>query len=132
VVQVFQKFGRNLSIIDNVGRKNVSLFSWPKTFRTTGKFKNIKTVYSDLICKLDNTDGYFRTLNKLQDMCEFKGYEVTKGLKLHHLNPMVSVKCTNFLSVSKIIFAKRRKTVVSICKKHHAEMHNCKLLKQIK
>ena len=131
--QVFQKFGRNLSIKNNVGREIASLSAWPKTLKTTGKFKikNADVVYSDLIRIIDNTDGYYRTSNELQDMCEFEGCNAIKGLELHHINPMVSAKRKDLSPAAKILLARKRKTV-TLCKKHHAEMHERKLLKQEK
>lgn len=131
--QAFQKFGRNLSIKNNVGREIASLSAWPKTLKTTGKFKinNADVVYSDLIRVIDNTDGYFRTSNELQRMCEFDGCDNTEGLELHHINPMVSVKRKDLSPAVKIFLARKRKTV-TLCKKHHALMHERKLLKQKK
>jgi group II intron reverse transcriptase/maturase len=128
--QVFQKFGRNLSIKNKVGREIASLSAWPKTLKTTGKFKLSKAdvVYSDLIRVIDNTDGYFRTSNELQSMCEFDGCHNTKGLELHHINPMVSAKRKDLSPAAKILLAKKRKTV-TLCKKHHALVHERKLLK---
>jgi group II intron reverse transcriptase/maturase len=131
--QAFQKFGRNLSIKNNVGREIASLSAWPKTLKTTGKFKINKAdmVYSDIIRILDNTDGYFRTSNELQNVCEFDGCQNTKGLELHHINPMVSAKRKDLSPAAKILLAKKRKTV-TLCKKHHALMHERKLLKSKK
>ena len=131
--QAFQMFGRNLSIKNNVGREIASLSAWPKTLKTTGKFKikNADVVYSDLIRLIDNTDGYFRTSNELQNMCEFDGCYNTEGLELHHINPMVSVKRKDLSPAAKIFLARKRKTV-TLCKKHHALMHERKLLKQEK
>lgn len=131
--QAFQKFGRNLSIKNNVGREIASLSTWPKTLKTTGKFKikNAEVVYSDLIRVIDNTDGYFRTSNELQSMCEFDGCYSTKGLELHHINPMISAKRKDLSPAAKILLARKRKTV-TLCKKHHALMHERKLFKQEK
>nr|YP_009495511.1 reverse transcriptase [Psammoneis japonica]AWQ64241.1 reverse transcriptase [Psammoneis japonica] len=129
--QAFQKFGRNLSIKNNVGREIASLSAWPKTLKTTGKFKinNAGVVYSDLIRVIDNTDGYFRTSNELQSMCEFDGCHNTKSLELHHINPMVSVMRKDLSPAAKILLARKRRTI-TLCKKHHALMHERKLLKQ--
>lgn len=131
--QAFQKFGRNLSIKNNVGREIASLSAWPKTLKTTGKFKikNADAVYSDLIRVMDNTDGYFRTSNELQRMCEFDGCNKTENLELHHINRMASVRRKDLSSAVKIFLARKRKTV-TLCKKHHALMHERKLLKQKK
>jgi RNA-directed DNA polymerase len=87
--QAFQKFGRNLSTKNSVGREIASLSAWPKTLKTTGKFKinNGDVVYSDLIREIDNTDGYFRTSNELQRMCEFDGCDNTEGLELPPYQP---------------------------------------------
>jgi|JI8StandDraft_2_1071088.scaffolds.fasta_scaffold03265_6 group II intron reverse transcriptase/maturase len=131
--QVFQKFGRNLSIKNKVGREIACLSAWPKTLKTTGKFKikNADVVYSDLIRMIDNTDGYFRTSNELQSVCEFDGCHNIEGLELHHFNPMVSAKRKDLSPAAKILLARKRKTV-TLCKKHHASMHERKLLKQEK
>lgn len=131
--QTFQKFGRNLSIKNNVGREIASLSAWPKTLKTTGKFKvnNDTIVYSDLIRVIDNTNGYFRTSNELQSMCEFEGCHNIKGLELYHINPMISAKRRDLSPAAKILLARKRKTV-TLCKKHHALMHERKLLKQEK
>lgn len=131
--QTFQKFGRNLSIKNNVGREIASLSAWPKTLKTTGKFKirNTGVAYSDFIRLIDNTDGSFRTSNELQNMCEFDGCHNIKGLELHHINPMVSAKRKDLSPAAKILLARKRKTV-TLCKKHHALMHERKLLKQKK
>ena len=54
--QVFQKFGRNLSIKNSIGQEIASLSAWPDTLKTTGKFKikNINMVYSQLVKEIDN------------------------------------------------------------------------------
>lgn len=128
--QVFQKFGRNLSIKNNVGREIASLSAWPKTLKTTGTFKikNPNVVYSDIIRLIDNMDGYFITSNELQKVCEYEDCVVTENLELHHLNPMVSAKRKDLSPAAKILLARKRKTV-TLCRKHHMMLHERKLLK---
>lgn len=131
--QVFQKFGRSLSIKNNVGREIASLHAWPKTLKTTGifKIKNHNVVYLDIIRIIDNTNGYFITSNELQKVCEYEDCVVTANLEFHHINPMVSAKCKDLSSAAKILLARKKKTV-TLCRKHHMMLHEKKLLKSKK
>ena len=128
--QVFQKFGHNLSVKNNVGREIASLIAWPKTLKTTGTFKikNHNVVYSDIVRLVDNSNECFRTSNELQKVCEYEDCTVTENLKLHHLNPIVSAKRKDLSPAAKILLARKRKTV-TLCHKHYLMLHERKLLK---
>jgi len=131
--QVFQKFGRNLSIKNSVGREIASLSAWPKTLKTTGMFKikNPNVIYSDIVRLIDNTDGFFRASNELQKVCEYENCVVIENLELHHFNPMVSAKRKDLSLAAKILLARKRKTV-TLCRKHYMMLHERKLLKSKK
>jgi group II intron reverse transcriptase/maturase len=131
--QAFQKFGRNLSIKNNVGKELASLSSWPTTLKTTGKFKtkNSMVVYGSLIYEIDNYGGIFRTPDKLKKVCEFEDCVSTNGLELHHLNPMVSAKRKDLSPAAKLLLARKRK-VVTLCRKHHMMLHERRILKSSK
>lgn len=101
--QVFQKFGHNLFVKNNV-------------------------VYSNIARLIDNSGGYFITSNELQKVCKYEDCTVTENLELHHLNPMVSAKRKDFSPAAKILLAKKRKTV-TLYRKHHMMLHGRKLLK---
>jgi len=128
--QVFQKFGRSLSIKNKLGKEIASLSAFPTTLKTTGTFKLKKESVSliDLFRNIDNSSGTFATSIQLGVICEYEGCTKTTGLELHHINPMVSSKRRDLSSAAKILLARERK-VVTLCKKHHMELHERRLFK---
>mgnify|MGYP001791932483 FL=1 len=128
--QVFQKFGHNLSVKNNVGREIASLNAWPKTLKTTGtlKIRTHTVVNSDIVRLIDNSDEYFRTSNELQRVCEREDCTVTESLELYRLNPMISAKRKDLLPAAKILLARKRK-IVTLCCKHPIMLHKRKLFK---
>jgi len=129
--QVFQKFGRNLTIKNNVGKEIASLNAWPSTLKTNGKF-NMKKPNMDfglLIREIDNYSGTFKNSSQLGKVCEFEGCRTIESLELHHINPMVNAQRKDLSSAAKIILA-RKKKVVTLCRKHHMELHARKIFKQ--
>jgi hypothetical protein len=101
--QMFQKFGHNLSVKNNVGREITSLGAWSKTLKTTGTFeiKSHNVVYLDIVRPIDKLDGYFTTSNELQKVCEHEDCIAIENFELHHLNPTVCAKRTNFITKCK-------------------------------
>lgn len=112
--QVFQKFGHNLSVKNNVGREITSLSAWPKTLKNkcTSKIKSQNVAYLDVVRPIDNFDKYFITSNELQKVCEYNDCIVIENLKLHYLNLMVSMKRKDLSPAAKIFLAKQRKTTI--------------------
>lgn len=129
--QVFLKFGRNLTIKNNVGKEVASLNAWPNTLKTNGKFniKDPKMDFGSLIREIDNSSGTFKNSSQLGKLCEFEACRNTEGLELHHINPMVNAMRKDLSSAAKIIIA-RKKKAVTLCRKHHMELHARKIFKQ--
>ena len=129
--QVFQKFGGSLTLKNNVGTEIASLSAWPKTLKTTGKFKtkNLRIVYSDIIHLIANTDIYFFTPDELQTTCEYYGCHEIKGLELYTINKMVHTRRRDLSPELELLFTKKRK-IITLCKKHYGIMHERRLLQQ--
>lgn len=126
--KAFNKFGRNLSIKDFKGQEIASLSAWPKTLKSNGKFmrNSEKIQYNVLIDNIENSRGTYFS-RKTKPTCEFEGCQNTKNLEAHHINPMASVRRKDLSPQAKLIIAKNRK-VITICPKHHQELHKRRVL----
>ena len=86
--------------------------------------ENVK--YNILVDNIENTGGTYFS-RKTKKACEFEGCQNTENLEAHHINPMANVKRKDLSPQAKVIIAKKCK-VITICRKHHQELHKRRIL----
>lgn len=123
--RVYAKYGPNLTIRNNLGKKVASLF-YPKSLKTKIDFKTRRGVIlhpSILELEIDKVPGSTKTNLKTSNVCDFEGCNETENLEAHHLNPMAHLSKRKDLSTFEKALIRRKRKVVMLCKKHHNLLH---------
>jgi group II intron reverse transcriptase/maturase len=119
--KAYKIYGPKLRINDPTNsKKPVELF-YPESLKTTTNFKLSSGYIGQHLLVNDPMKGSYRQNPKTNITCQFKGCLETKGLEEHHVNPQqnISDQLTPF---EHSLISKARKTV-TLCKRHHAELH---------
>jgi group II intron reverse transcriptase/maturase len=122
--KVFSKYGKFLSVKNNLGKQVAWLSDWPESLKTNSKFLrgNADIQIGDLHDTIKAVEGSYKSLKKVAEVCQVEGCNNSTNLEQHHLNPQVNLKRKDLTSYMKSIISNKRK-VVTVCRKHHNEMH---------
>lgn len=128
--KVFSKFGKRLSIKNNLGKEIASLSAWPDSLKTNGKFHRSKADvnFNDLITVGEAIKGSYKSLPKGANTCQYDGCETQTNLEQHHINPQVNISRKDLTPFMRGIVAKKRK-MITLCHKHHMELHRRRIFK---
>lgn len=128
--KIFSKFGKRLSIKNNLGKEIASLSAWPESLKTNGKYQLSKAgvTFNDLIEVGEAIKGSYKSLPKGAKTCQYEGCETQINLEQHHINPQVNLNRKDLTPFMRGIIAKKRKTV-TLCHKHHMELHRRRIYK---
>jgi group II intron reverse transcriptase/maturase len=122
--KVFSKYGKHLSVKNNLGKQVAWLSDWPESLKTNSKFLrgNADMQIGDLHNTIKAVEGSYKSLKKEADVCQVEGCSTSINLEQHYLNPQVNLKRKDLTSYMKSIISNKLKAV-TVCRKHHNEMH---------
>lgn len=122
--KVYKRYGPKLRVNSPTSKKASVELYYPESLKTTTNFKTGAKYVGEWLLINDPIQGSYKQLPKTANICQYEGCMETSNLQEHHINPQINIP-KNLSPFSKSLRSKERVTV-SLCKKHHDEIHNRK------
>ena len=122
--KAYRRYGSKLRVSSPTSKKATVELYYPESLKTTTNFKIGAKYVGEWLLTNDPIQGSYKQNPKTADVCQYEGCMETSNLEEHHINPQINIP-KNLSPFSKSLRSKERVTV-SLCKKHHDEIHNRK------
>jgi hypothetical protein len=80
--------------------------------------------------EIDLVPGSSKSNLKTVSVCEYEGCTVTDNLEAHHINPIANLNRRKDLTPFDKTLIRRKRKVVMLCKKHHADLHRKRIFEE--